>query len=77
MSNASSRRISECNKGVQVFTYKELEMATNNFDEANMIGHGGYGAVYRGVLGDGTVAAIKVVHRGGKQGDRAFKIEVN
>ncbi|CAO2836648.1 unnamed protein product [Amaranthus hypochondriacus] len=63
-------------KGVQVFTYKELETATNNFNERNVIGHGGYGVVYRGVLGDGTVAAIKMVHRDGKQGERAFRIEV-
>ncbi|XP_057549878.1 probable serine/threonine-protein kinase PBL7 [Amaranthus tricolor] len=64
-------------KGVQVFTYKELETATNNFNERNVIGHGGYGVVYRGVLGDGTVAAIKMVHRDGKQGERAFRIEVD
>ena len=69
--------MSQChNKGVQVFTYKELEMATDGFNDANMIGHGGYGVVYRGVLGDGAVAAIKMVHRDGKQGERAFRIEV-
>lgn len=78
MSSASSKRTSQCQyKGVQVFTYKELEMATNNFNEGNVIGHGGYGVVYRGVLGDGTVVAIKMVHRDGKQGERAFKIEVD
>lgn len=63
-------------KGVQVFTYRELELATDRFDEANVIGRGGFGVVYRGVLGDGTVAAIKVLHRDRKQGERAFRIEV-
>lgn len=63
-------------KGVQVFTYKELEMATNKFSEANVIGDGGFGVVYRGVLSDGTVAAIKMLRRDGKQGERAFRIEV-
>ncbi|KAB5556274.1 hypothetical protein DKX38_007183 [Salix brachista] len=50
-------------KGVQVFTYKELEFATNKFSEANVAGNEGYGVVYRGTLSDGTVAAIKMLHR--------------
>ncbi|KAJ6682958.1 SERINE/THREONINE-PROTEIN KINASE CDL1-LIKE [Salix koriyanagi] len=64
-------------KGVQVFTYKELEIATNKFSEANVAGNEGYGVVYRGTLSDGTVAAIKMLHRGGKQGERAFRMEVD
>lgn len=64
-------------RGVQVFTYKELEVATDKFSEPNIIGNGGYGVVYKGVLRDGTVAAIKMLHREGKQGERAFRIEVN
>ncbi|XP_010255866.1 PREDICTED: serine/threonine-protein kinase CDL1-like [Nelumbo nucifera] len=64
-------------RGVQVFTYKELELATDGFSEANVIGKGGHGVVYRGTLGDGTVAAIKMVHREGKQGEREFRIEVD
>ncbi|KAA8536890.1 hypothetical protein F0562_029368 [Nyssa sinensis] len=64
-------------KGVQVFTYKELEVATDGFSESNVIGNGGFGVVYRGVLSDGTVAAIKMLQREGKQGERAFRIEVD
>ncbi|KAK4596010.1 hypothetical protein RGQ29_014192 [Quercus rubra] len=64
-------------RGVQVYTYKELEVATGKFSEANIIGNGGYGVVYRGVLSDGTVAAIKMLHREGKQGERAFRVEVD
>lgn len=64
-------------RGVQVFTYKELEVATDKFNEGNVIGSGGFGVVYRGVLGDGTVAAIKMLHRVGKQGERAFRFEVS
>lgn len=64
-------------RGVQVYTYKELEVATDRFSEANIIGNGGCGVVYRGVLSDGTVAAIKMLRREGKQGERAFRIEVN
>ncbi|KAH9754941.1 protein kinase domain-containing protein [Citrus sinensis] len=62
---------------VQVFTYKELETATENFSEGNVIGNGGFGVVYKGVLSDGTVAAIKKLHRDGKQRERAFRMEVD
>ncbi|XP_057498297.1 probable serine/threonine-protein kinase PBL7 isoform X2 [Actinidia eriantha] len=65
-------------RGVQVFTYKELEVATNGFSEANVIGNGVFGVVYyRGLLRDGTVAAIKKLHREGRQGERAFRVEVD
>ncbi|PSS24915.1 Receptor-like serine/threonine-protein kinase [Actinidia chinensis var. chinensis] len=65
-------------RGVQVFTYKELEVATNSFSEANVIGNGAFGVVYyRGLLRDGTVAAIKKLHREGRQGERAFRVEVD
>ncbi|KAH9620460.1 hypothetical protein KSS87_018026 [Heliosperma pusillum] len=78
ISAGSSNRISQYRfKGVQVYTFKELELATNGFSETNVIGHGGYGVVYKGVLSDGTLAAIKMVHRDGKPGERAFRIEVD
>ncbi|KAM7273679.1 hypothetical protein ACFE04_028343 [Oxalis oulophora] len=64
-------------KGVQVFTYKELEAATDKFSETNVMGNGGFGVLYRGVLSDGTIAAIKKLHREGKQGERAFRVEVD
>ncbi|OVA20074.1 Protein kinase domain [Macleaya cordata] len=64
--------------GVQVFTYKEIESATNSFSEANVIGKGRFGVVYRGILSNGTVAAIKKLDREGKQGgEREFRIQVD
>ncbi|KAG2402301.1 Receptor-like serine/threonine-protein [Vigna angularis] len=63
-------------RGVQVFTYRELEIATDGFSERNVIGgNGGHGLMYRGVLSDGTLAAIKLLRSEGKQGERAFRIE--
>lgn len=41
------------------YSLRELEMATNGFVEENVIGEGGYGVVYRGVLPDGSVVAVK------------------
>ncbi|KAK9139601.1 hypothetical protein Scep_009282 [Stephania cephalantha] len=64
-------------KGVQVFAYKELQLATQGFREANLIGHGRFGVVYKGVLSDGTVAAINILHKEGKQGEREFRTEVD
>ena len=76
-SNMSNNKPPRKHKGVQVFTYKELEAATDRFNEANVIGSGGYGVVYRGILADGTVAAIKMFRGEGKQGERAFRIEAS
>ncbi|KAI3775863.1 hypothetical protein L1987_45619 [Smallanthus sonchifolius] len=64
-------------KGVQVFTYKELQSATNDFNQNNLMCKGGSGNVYRVMLRDGTLSAIKVLHREGKQGERAFRLEVD
>ncbi|KAJ0514678.1 putative non-specific serine/threonine protein kinase [Helianthus annuus] len=41
------------------FSLSELETATNRFSEENVIGEGGYGVVYRGVLHDGLSVAVK------------------
>lgn len=41
------------------YSLKELEVATNGFSVGNVIGEGGYGIVYRGVLLDGSVVAVK------------------
>lgn len=37
------------------FTFKELALATQNFREANLIGEGGFGSVYKGRLESGLV----------------------
>ncbi|KAJ4783780.1 Wall-associated kinase family protein [Rhynchospora pubera] len=44
--------------GFTIFTKQQIEQATNNFDSANIIGHGGQGTIYKGTLRD-HIAAIK------------------
>ena len=41
------------------YSMKELEMATRGFAKENVIGEGGYGVVFRGILQDGSVVAVK------------------
>jgi hypothetical protein len=41
------------------YTLRELEVATNSFAHENVIGEGGYGIVYHGVLEDNTEIAVK------------------
>ncbi|XP_078430680.1 protein kinase superfamily protein [Wolffia australiana] len=59
------------------FSYEELSAATASFAPSNKLGQGGFGPVFRGVLGDGREVAVKVMEDGSLQGEREFRNELS
>lgn len=60
--------------GFKRFTYTELKKASRNFSQE--IGGGGYGVVYKGILSDNRIAAIKRLKQA-NQGEAEFLAEVS
>ncbi|CAA0834970.1 Protein kinase superfamily protein [Striga hermonthica] len=60
----------------KTFTSHDIKRATDFFNEARMIGEGGFGRVYSGVLDDETKVAVKILKRYDQQGGREFLAEV-
>ncbi|KAM1131364.1 hypothetical protein EV1_045544 [Malus domestica] len=44
---------------IKLFKSKELEKSTDNFNVDRILGHGGQGTVYKGMLADGKIVAVK------------------
>ncbi|XVF29945.1 hypothetical protein REPUB_Repub16aG0014800 [Reevesia pubescens] len=55
------------------FSYKELQRSTKGFKDK--LGAGGFGAVYKGILANRTVVAVKQLE-GIEQGEKQFRMEV-
>ncbi|KAL1153867.1 hypothetical protein V6Z11_A09G203600 [Gossypium hirsutum] len=62
---------------VHVFTYKELEEATNNFDSNRELGDGGFGTVYYGKLRDSRTVAVKRLYENNYRRVEQFMNEVD
>ncbi|PKA49533.1 putative LRR receptor-like serine/threonine-protein kinase [Apostasia shenzhenica] len=59
------------------FAWRELELATDSFSEKNLLGQGGFGKVYKGVLPDNTKVAVKrLTDHESPGGEAAFLREV-
>ncbi|CAI0545196.1 unnamed protein product [Linum tenue] len=56
--------------------FVQVADATNNFDESRVIGIGGFGKVYKGVLNDGTEVACKRGNPRSQQGLAEFQTEI-
>jgi hypothetical protein len=60
--------------GIVAFRYTDLSGATKNFSK--MLGSGGFGSVFKGVLGQSTTIAVKRLY-GARQGEKQFRAEVS
>lgn len=65
-----------CMLSVKTFTLAELEKATDKFSSDRILGEGGFGRVYHGIMEDGSEAAVKLLRREDQSGDREFIVEV-
>ncbi|CAN0924261.1 Probable serine/threonine-protein kinase PBL21 [Linum grandiflorum] len=63
-------------QGACSFSFLELANATQNFRDANLIGEGGFGRVYKGRLPNGQIVAVKQLNTEGMQGNQEFIVEV-
>ncbi|KAI4335295.1 hypothetical protein L6164_013956 [Bauhinia variegata] len=60
----------------KTFSMNDIERATDNFHASRILGEGGFGRVYSGILEDGTKVAVKVLKREDHHGNREFFAEV-
>ncbi|MFQ6647986.1 hypothetical protein Gotur_021481 [Gossypium turneri] len=58
------------------YDFNTIRVATDHFSDANKLGQGGLGAVYKGTLAGGKLVAVKRLSSDSKQGDLEFKNEV-
>ncbi|KAK6126660.1 hypothetical protein DH2020_039607 [Rehmannia glutinosa] len=82
--NVKDLRQSPGNGDLDIFTYEEMRLATKHFRPDQVLGEGGFGIVYKGVIDDNvrpgyktTKVAIKELDPEGLQGDREWLAEVN
>ncbi|KAK9092088.1 hypothetical protein Syun_026999 [Stephania yunnanensis] len=65
------------NVAAQIFTFQELDSATNSFNDECLLGEGGFGRVYKAhIEGRNQDVAVKRLDKKGLQGNSEFLVEV-
>ncbi|XP_068653978.1 receptor-like serine/threonine-protein kinase ALE2 isoform X2 [Aristolochia californica] len=68
--------VATCILSVKTFSLAELEKATDKFSSRKILGEGGFGRVYLGIMEDGSEVAVKLLLREHQNGDREFIAEI-
>ncbi|XP_071706649.1 cysteine-rich receptor-like protein kinase 2 isoform X2 [Rutidosis leptorrhynchoides] len=63
-------------EGAIRYNYKDLKLATDNFSEGNILGKGGFGEVYKAILGNKNIVAVKKLHGVHARAKTEFENEV-
>ncbi|XP_059293287.1 probable serine/threonine-protein kinase PBL23 [Lycium ferocissimum] len=70
-------KLGKGNISAEIFSYLELKLATQNFNNDRLLGEGGFGRVYKGHIESKNLdVAVKQLDRNGFQGTREFLVEV-
>ncbi|XP_059297975.1 receptor-like protein kinase ANXUR1 [Lycium ferocissimum] len=75
-SGGSTAISSDAASNCRYFSLAEIKQATKNFDESYVIGVGGFGKVYKGVIDGDTKVAIKRSNPSSQQGVNEFQTEI-
>lgn len=59
----------------RMISYNELSQATNGFDESNLLGKGSFGSVFKGILPNGMIVAVKLFNLDVELGSKSFDVE--
>ncbi|KAI3704396.1 hypothetical protein L1987_74615 [Smallanthus sonchifolius] len=62
--------------GTLNYNYKDLQLATNNFSEENILGKGGFGEVFKAIIDDKNVVAVKKLQVQNVRAKEDFENEV-
>ncbi|OQU82403.1 G-type lectin S-receptor-like serine/threonine-protein kinase B120 isoform X2 [Sorghum bicolor] len=73
---STSNELGDKNEEFPFVSFKDIVAATDNFSDCNMLGRGGFGKVYKGMLEGGKEVAVKRLCQGSGQGIDEFRNEV-